>query len=180
MKAVLAAGLLAFLLCRTQAAQVGIATILPSLADLGSGWTSNSIAVLLDPLSSPGEVAEGPAWRESARRVVSKPGFEAHAVARYFYGTNGLLVLVNRLKTKDDIREDWWRDPETKAPSGGLPAVGEEVRFYRRHGMHSAIAFRRGNYLIEVETVAAPMDKVRQMAELLDAKLLKLQRTTGL
>jgi hypothetical protein len=50
------------------------------------------------------------------------------------------------------------------------------VRFYHRHGMHNNIAFRRGAYLIDVEGVGMPIEKLAQMAQALDGNLVRLQR----
>jgi hypothetical protein len=57
-----------------------------------------------------------------------------------------------------------------------LPKFGEEVRFYQRHGLHNNIAFRRSNYLIEVESVSVPVERLKQLAELLDANLVRAQK----
>ena len=159
--------------------QPSIDTILPTMEQLGKGWTSNRIAVLVDPLSSRSPESESPGWLESAHRVVGKNGCEAHGVIRYHHGSDAVLVWINRFNSRESIRPDWGRDKETKAKVEKLPDVGEEVRFYQRQGRHNNIAFRRGAYLIDVEGVGAPIGKLKQMAELLDANLIKRQNVSG-
>jgi hypothetical protein len=156
--------------------QVGIDKIVPTLKQLGAGWTSNRVVVLVDPLSSPSVVTnEGPGWLQAAQRAVGKGGREAYCFLRCSYGRNSVLVWINRYKSKEDIRQDWGTDKDTKITLDKLPDVGEEVRFYQRHGMHNNIAFRRGSYLVVVEGVEAPIEKLKQMAEVLDDNLLKAQ-----
>ena len=156
--------------------QVGIDKIVPTLEQLGAGWTSNRVVVLVDPLSSPSVVTnEGPVWLQAAQRAVGKGGREAYCFLRCSYGPRSVLVWINRYKRKEDIRPDWGTDKDTRIPPDKLPEVGEEVRFYQRHGLHNDIAFRRGSYLVEVEGVDAPMESLKQMAEVLDGNLLKAQ-----
>lgn len=40
------------------AAEVAIDRILPPVGELGAGWTSNRVVILVDPLSSPSEIAD--------------------------------------------------------------------------------------------------------------------------
>jgi sialidase-1 len=158
--------------------QVGIDKIAPASEQLGTGWGSNRVVVLVDPLSSPSVVAnEGAGWLKGAQDAVGTRGREAYAVIRCYYGTSSVLVWINRFKSKDDIGQDWGTDREagTKATLDKLPDVGEEVRYYRRGGMHNNIAFRRGPYLVDVEGMSAPIEKLKQMAEVMDGNLLKAQ-----
>jgi hypothetical protein len=158
--------------------QVGIDKIVPTSDQLGMGWSSNRVVVLLDPLSSPSVVSnEGPGWVKAAQNAVGKGGCEAYGVLRCFYGPNSALVWINRFGSKQDIGQGWGTDREagTKATLDKLPDVGEEVRFYRRGGMHNNIAFRRGGYLVDVEGVGVPIEKLKQMAEVMDSNLLKAQ-----
>ena len=160
--------------------RVGIDKIVPTSEQLGAGWGSNRVVVLVDPLSSPSIVTnenEGPGWLKVAHNAVGEDGREAYGVIRCFYGPNSVLVWINRFKSKEDIGQDWGTDREagTKATLDNLPGVGEEVRFYRRGGMHNNIAFRRGAYLVDVEGMGAPIEKLKQMAEVMDGNLLKAQ-----
>ena len=158
--------------------QVGIAKIVPTNEQLGADWGSNRVVVLVDPLSSPSVVTnEGAGWLKAAQNAMGKGGCEAYGVVRCFYGPSSILVWINRFKSKEDIGRDWGTDREAKttATLDKLPDVGEEVRFYRRGGMHNNIAFRRGTYLIDVEGMGAPIEKLRQMAEVVDGNLLKAQ-----
>ena len=58
-----------------------------------------------------------------------------------------------------------------------MPEAGEEVRFYQRHGLHHNIIFRRGNYLIDVESPKmCGLEHLKRLAEVLDSNLLKAQK----
>jgi len=179
MKTLLAITVLALTAASAVAQQrVGIDKIVPTSEQLGAGWGSNRVVVLVDPLSSPSIVTnenEGPGWLKAAQSVVGKNGCEGYGVIRCVYGPNSVLVWIHRFKSKDDIRHDWGTDKETKVTLDRLPDVGEEVRFYQRAGMHNNIAFRRGAYLVDVEGMGAPIEKLKQMAEVMDGNLLKAQ-----
>lgn len=163
--------------CASAAQPISIDQIAPSLAQLGNGWTSNHVVVLVDQLSPTNQICnEDKGWLQAAHNVVGKRGREAYIVLRYAYGSNSTLVWITRCSDAQSIGDDWGRDKETKVTLDSLPKVGEEVRFYQRHGMHNNIAFRRGSYLIEVESPSAPVEKLKQLAELLDANLIKAQR----
>ena len=62
---------------------------------------------------------------------------------------------------------------------GKLPKVGDEVRFYKRDGMHNNIAFRRDNYLIDVEGTRVPIEKLKHLAEMIDSNLSKAQKAAS-
>jgi hypothetical protein len=168
------------------AGQPSIEQILPSITQLGEGWSSNRVVVLVDPLSSPSEwadVNEGPGWLKLGRELLKRdPRREAWAVIRYFgrgtgaYHTNS-LVTISRWKAPESIGKDWGRDNETKGSPAELPNLGEETRFYQRDGMHNDIAFRRGNYLINVECpIAFGVEHLKRLAETLDANLVRAQK----
>lgn len=159
---------------------ISIAHIAPSISQLGEGWTSNRVVVLVDQLNSTNDISnEGEGWLKAAYNVVGKRGCEAQMVLRYGYGSASVLAWVNRFKDRESIGDDWGRDKDTKVRPEALPKVGDEVRFYQRAGMHNNIAFRRGNYLIEVEGVSTPIEKLKQLAEALDSNLLKAQKAAG-
>jgi len=169
---------------RAAGPQPGIASILATVEQLGEGWTSNRVEVLIDQLSSPREIADTnenqTARMEFARDLLKRePRREAYAMVRYYGGANGVyhtnsLVFITRWRNRTDIPDNWGRDKETKDSPGNLPKVGEEVRFYQRHGMHNNIAFVRGNYLIDVECPTAYGIKLlKRLAEVIDRNLLK-------
>jgi hypothetical protein len=179
---------------RAAGPQPGIFSILATVEQLGDGWSSNRVVVLIDPLSSPREIAETnenqTTWLQFGRDLLKKePRREAYAMVRYYGGTSGAyhtnsLVFISRWRSRTDIPADWGRDKATKDSPGILPKVGEEVRFYQRDGMHNNIAFRRGNYLIDVECPTAfGIEHLKRLAEALDNNLLKAQEAmnkTGL
>ena len=147
----------------------------PSISQLGAGWTSNHVVVLVDQLNPTNQICnEGEGWLKAAHNVVGKRrGCEAQMVLRYGDGSASVLVWINRFKDQSSIGGDWGRDKETKVSLDALPKVGDEVRFYQRAGMHNNIAFRRGNYLVDVEGVSTPIEKLNQLAEVLDGNLVK-------
>ena len=151
----------------------------PSLSQLGQGWTSKSVVVMVDQSNPTNEFSnEGAGWLRAAHNVVGKNGREAQAVFRYFYGASGIVVWIVRCRSKEDIGDDWGRDYDTKTEASldSLPKVGDEVRFYRRGGIHNNIAFRRANYLIDVEGVSVPMEQLKQLAAVLDSNLASAQK----
>jgi hypothetical protein len=86
-----------------------ISQIAPTITQLGSGWTSNRVAVLVDPLCSPGEIGESDTWLNNGRALIrNNPRRESYAVLRY-YGCGigasraNTLVSITRWKTKEDI-----------------------------------------------------------------------------
>jgi len=168
---------LLFLHSASQAEQIPITDILPPAADLAPGWSSNRVVVLLDPLSSPTVITnEGPGWFKAAQNVVGANGCEAYAVLRCFRAGGGGLVWIHRYRSKDAIGEDWGRDKENKMQFKDLPKVGEEVRFYQRNGVHNNIAFRRGCYVIDVESGSIGpevLEHLSKLAKVLDNLLIK-------
>lgn len=160
--------------------QPGIDKFVPTLGQLGAGWVSNSIVVLVDPLSSPSEVV-GEAWKahlEHVRKMVKTGECEAFARVRYVYGGSNVwaYACISRYKSREEMPPDWGSDKLTKMKLESLPRVGDEVRFCQRDGMHNDFYFRRGNYLICVEGVTVPIEKLRQLTEVLDASLVKAQK----
>ncbi len=154
--------------------------IAPTPAQLGAGWTSNHIVVLVDRLAPTNQISnEGEGWLKAAHGLIEQRGSEACMVLRYTYESSSLIVSVNRFKDPQSIGDDWGRDKETKTKLDVLPKVGDEVRFYQRHGMHNNIAFRRGNYLIDVEGMGASIEKLKTLAEALDRNLVKAQLAPG-
>jgi hypothetical protein len=173
----LLAGALAFaglgLMAQTEPA---VDRCLPTLDQLGSGWLSNTVVALIDPLSSPIEMGTA-GYLESARRRVKAGGCEAHAAIRYVYGASKVWIWAwfNRYPSPVQIPPGWGRDPLTKTTPENmtLPQAGDEVRFSQRDGMHNDFTFRRGNFLVCVEGVSAPLEKLRQLAEVIDQNILK-------
>jgi hypothetical protein len=158
--------------------QPGIDKFVPTLGQLGAGWVSNSIVVLVDPLSSPSEVGNEGSYLEYVRKMVKTHEREAFARVRYVYGGSNVWAwaCINRYKSREEMPPDWGRDNLTKLKLESLPRVGDEVRFCQRDGRHNDFYFRRGNYLICVEGVTVPIEKLRQLTEVLDANLVKAQK----
>jgi len=159
---------------------INIDQIAPSLTQLGKGWTSNHVVVLVDRLAPTNEISnEGKGWLRAAHNVVGSWGREAYMVLRYStYGSNSILIWIIRCKDPQSVGDEWGGGKEKKHTMDSLPLVGEEVRFYRRDEMHNNIAFRRGNYLIDFESPGAPLEKLRQLAVVLDANLARALRVS--
>jgi hypothetical protein len=119
--------------------------IAPSTARLGQGWTSNHVVVMVDQLCPTNEVGnEGTGRLQVAHNAVGKRGCEAYCVLRYQYGSAAILVWIRRYRSTQNIGDDWGRDKETKATPDSLPKVGDEARFYQRHGLHNDIFYGCG------------------------------------
>jgi hypothetical protein len=164
--------------------------IMPKVSDLGPEWISNRVEVLVDPLCSPKEMTDekdgSQGWLTFARDLLHKDASrESYAVLRYYYrdavGNRGeALVWVMRWKSKDGMGSDWGGDPETKNTPDTLPRIGEEVHAYQRHGLHNDISFRRGTYLIIVESPNVyGWEHVKRLAEVLDKSFLTAQASVG-
>jgi len=164
--------------------QVAIDKIIPTSVELGAGWTSNRVVVLVDPLSSPSERADvnESGWLEFARNLLQRqPRREAYAMIRFFRTGVGprphqYLIWIMRWKENKDIPPDWGRDRETKDAPDSLPKIGEAVRGYQRHGMHNDFDFIRGNYLITVEgAIPYGWEELKRLAESIDRRLVNAQ-----
>ncbi len=150
--------------------------ILASVEQLGRGWTSNNLVVMLDPLSSPSEASESPNWMDAARRVVGKRGCQAYGVVRYFHGKSSSLVWIYRYGSTTIVRTNWPSYEPAKAPPS-LPKVGDERRFSHRHGMHNNVTFSRGCFLIDVESGRSiGFDELNWVEEVFDHNLLEAQK----
>ena len=176
-----------FSTCSGAERQPHISQIMATIEQLGPGWASNRVVVLVDPLSLPSVMADLNETPEGQIRraldVLTKdPRREAYAVLRYYGGSTGLhhtnsLVYITRWKSKADIGNDWGRDNATKDSPGVLPEVGEEVRFSQQHGLNNDISFRRGNYLIIVSCpIAFGVEHLKRLAEVLDDNFLSAQK----
>lgn len=109
---------------------ISLDQIAPSISQLGPGWTSNHVVVMVDQLRPTNEICnEGPGWLQAAHSGVGKRGCEAYCVFRYQYGSASILVWINRYRSREDVGDDWGKDKETKTTPDNLPKVGDEVRF---------------------------------------------------
>jgi len=159
---------------------VGIDKIVPSLMQLDDSWSSSHVVVWMDPLSTPSAITnanEGLRWVKVANDALQHKR-EAYGVMRFYHGSNSIVVVLNRYKNKKDIGKKWGIDKKTKTKLDELPKIGEEVRSYQRDGVYNNIAFRRDNYLIDVESLGAPIEKLKQLAEALDSNLVRAQKET--
>jgi hypothetical protein len=118
---------------------------------------------------------DGTSWVQAAKNTLGSDGREACLVLRYTYYSSNILVWVTRFETPEHIKAAWVRSEGYQSTSSPAPEIGEEARIYRRGGLHNNFAFRRGIYLVDVEGVSAPVERLRQLAELLDRNLLRLQ-----
>lgn len=161
-------------------------SLMPSVAQLGGNWTSNHVIVLLDPLSQPHEVCnEDVGWLQAANRVIGMRGISSFCVSRYSWdGPGSFLVNAWRYESEDQIGDRWGKDYDgwgnevpSKQTLADLPEVGDEVRFYKRHGMHGNIAFRRGEFVFDVEGSGRPeyIPRLKELAEAIDKNLIKAQ-----
>jgi hypothetical protein len=181
MRTTLVVGILIAAINAGAAPLIKIEEIFPPASALGSGWTSNHIAVLVDRVRPTNDFStEGKGWPDAAHRVVGTRGCEAYVVMRYYWqGSGSTLVWVKRYTKKEDIGNDWGTEKETKDSLDRLPNAGEEVRFYQRHGRHNNFAFRRDNFLVDVEGPTTPIEHVLQLkklAEVIDRRLIEAHK----
>lgn len=136
----------------------GISSILPGISQLGKGWSSNRVALLVDPLSSPSEVADPQDVRDpeaslrKRRETLAKGNLVAHGFVRYYRGNRPYGVFASRFKTQAGLEESWKRSLKESEPTVVIAnGIGESAFLYKSQGMHNDVCFRRGNYLITVE-----------------------------
>ena len=166
------------------AAEVAIDRILPPLSDLGAEWTSNRVVILVDPLSSPSEIADSSDVKDreaslrSLRDGMAKSHRNAQAFIRYYRGSSQYGVFVSRFDSKNSAEANWAKFlKEEKAASVSLPSpLGERYRFSNRHGMHNSLTFLRGQYYITVESgLASHWEELEHLARAVDVRILKLR-----
>ena len=85
-----------------RAADVAIDRILPPVSELGAAWTSNRVVLLIDPLSSPSDVADSrdasnpEAVLQATRDGMRKSRRSAQAFVRYYHGDRQYGVFISR------------------------------------------------------------------------------------
>jgi hypothetical protein len=170
------------LLSRSAATEVGIGRILPTITELGSGWTSNRIVLLVDPLSSPSEVAdardapEPEAMLRSTRESMRRSHRTGQAFIRYHLGNQQFGVFINRFDSKSAAEANWTKSVEEEATAAtSVPRqIGERVRSGNRNGMHNHLTFLRGQYFVTVECgLASGWKDIEHLARAIDEKLVK-------
>jgi hypothetical protein len=163
------------------AAEVAIDRILPPVSDLGAEWTSNRVVILVDPLSSPSEIADSRDVkdREASLRLLrdgmAKSHRNAQAFIRYYRGSSQYGVFVSRFDSKNSAEANWAEFlKEEKAASVPLPMpLGERYCF--SNGMHNGLTFLRGQYCITVESgLTSGWEELEHLARAVDARILKL------
>ena len=74
-------------------AQPNVSQIAPTISQMGPGWLSNSVIVLIDPLSSPTQVSESPSALKLGRnRLHNNSRLDAFEMVRYFKAGQGHLT----------------------------------------------------------------------------------------
>jgi hypothetical protein len=173
------------LISAANAADVAIDRILPSVAELGTGWTSNCVGLLVDPLSSPTEVAdsrdtaETHAFLRSMHDGMRKSRRTGQAFVRYYHGSGQYGVFVSRFDSESSAEANWAKSTgEGKAPAVSLSSpVGERFRFSIRDGIHNDLTFLRGRYYITVEGGLDGWEQVKHLARFVDDRLLRQTAT---
>jgi hypothetical protein len=162
---------------------VHISQIIPTLEQLGAGWESNRICVLIEPLETPSEKAdpgESTNFFTIARNAISNGHREAYAMLRYKYRDQNCIVWIQRWDSKEMVlSQNWDAEKPTNGPPVTLPQIGERVFHTQRHGLHQNIDFIRDKYSISVESGSTQpeyVEPLKHLAEVLDANFLKAQK----
>jgi hypothetical protein len=164
------------------AAEVAIDRILPPVSDLGAEWTSNRVVILVDPLSSPSEIADSSDGkdREASLRLLrdgmAKSHRNAQAFIRYYRGSSQYGVFVSRFDSKNRAEANWAMFlKEEKAASVSLPGPLGERYCFNQDGMHNGLEFLRSQYGITVESgLSSHWEELEHLARAVDARILKL------
>jgi len=162
-------------------AEIAIDGILPPIAVLGPEWTCKRVVLLVDPLSSPSEVADS---RDTAEPLASvqaprdgmrKSHRKGQAFVRYYQGDRQYGVFVSRFESKTSAEANWSNSAgEEKAATVSLSSpIGERFRFSNRDGMHNDLTFLRGKYYITVEGGLDEWEQVKQLARVIDERLIR-------
>jgi hypothetical protein len=155
--------LLACILCSwvaaaQPAAERSVLEVVPTLAELGSGWTTNTLLSLLDPRSRPPAASSGKPLKSATNTVrrTRRPGHQTGWI-RLEYGRGDMLlnkgayfVSVQRWANTNALNQAWqgWAARPDYTAWRGLP-LGESCYWTEDDKFHGLV-FRRGLYHVVV------------------------------
>jgi hypothetical protein len=164
-----------------------VTTIVPTVSELGAGWTTNVIAYLVDPRSTPPEIDHqfdvdtSPmlAMQRQAMLTNSRTGCGMVLFGRGNLVMNSGLfrVYIQRWKNTRSLHNEWvgWKMNPNRVLRTH-PFVGEDFfwtnEWWRRTLVRHNFIFRRGLFHVVVEAGADadPAHMIR-LAEVIDAKI---------
>jgi hypothetical protein len=174
--------LLISLVSANAAAEKPVLDVAPSLAELGEGWTTNSIISLLDPLSQPSGIAfKKPAEPKgltgvprTARSIKGRMGWVRMEYGRGDMVLNGgaYFVSIQRWGSTNALEKAWkgWKSrPDYTAWRG--PPIGEAC-YWTEDEKYHGLTFRRGLFHVVV-TCGSLSDHsgLFRLVEVIDAKI---------
>jgi hypothetical protein len=169
------------------AEEKAILDVVPSLSELGAGWTTNVVAYLLDPRSHPSEIdyhgdTESSPQLSAQREVMRTNGRTGCGLVLYGHGNlimnSGLYrVYIQRWDNRRSLHNcwvDWKMNPNRIVRD--TPPIGEDCfwvyEWWRQTLVRQHLVFRLGLFHVVVEAGAesdfAPMVRLGQV---LDAKI---------
>ena len=154
------------------APEKAVLEVAPTLADLGSGWTTNIVAYLLDPLSHPSEIdyqhgVHDSPLLEYQRDLMSKTSRSGCGMLLYGRGNlvmnSGLYrVHIQRWSNRRALHNAWvgYKMDPTRVVRD-TPPIGEDLfwtnDWWRETLVHRNLVFRRGLFHIVVEAGPIPI-----------------------
>lgn len=162
------------------AAEKSVLEVVPTLAELGSGWTTNALLSLLDPRSSPPAASAGKAFK-SATNTVRRAKRPSHQTGwiRMEYGRGDMLlnkgayfVSIQRWASTNALAHAWqgWAARPDYTAWRGLP-LGESCYWTEDDKFHGLV-FRRGLYHVVVTCgERSEHSGLLRLAEVIDAKI---------
>jgi hypothetical protein len=169
------------------AEEKAVLEIVPTLSELGEGWTTNVVAYLLDPKSHPSEIDYRGKAETSPALFVQREEMKTNhrtGCALVLFGHGDLVensglqrVFIQRWDTRRSLHNEWvrWKmDPNRIVRT--TPEIGEDYfwtqEWWRQTLVRQNFIFRRGLFHIVVEA-GADTDPARMLrvATALDAKI---------
>jgi hypothetical protein len=179
--------LLAWTATLAVAEEKAILSVMPTLAELGDGWTTNLVAYLIDPRSSPPEIdyqgnpATSP--RLDSQRLEMRVNGRT-GCGLLFYGRGNLTmnsglyrVYIQRWNDRRALHNDWvtWKMNPARVVRD-MPAVGEDYfwieEWWRETRLRQNLVFRRGLFHVTIEAGAdSDWSAMVRLAQVIDGKI---------
>jgi hypothetical protein len=178
---------LACLGCADAAQEKAVLEVVPSLAELGEGWTTNIVAYLLDPRSQPPEIDFKSEPAKSLRLTEQREAMKTNkrtGCGLILYGRGDLVmnrglyrVYIQRWADSRSLHNSWVDFKMNPARVvRNHPAVGEDFYWtndwWRETCVGQNLVFRRGLFHVVVEAGPESDDaQMVQLAQAIDAKI---------
>jgi hypothetical protein len=177
----------AWMACAQGAEEKAILEVVPSLAELGEGWTTNVVAYLIDPRSHPSEIDYQCDAKASPRLAEQREAMKTNCrtgCGMVFYGRGGLVmngglyrVTVQRWSQIRPLHNTWvaWKMNPCRVVRS-YPAVGEDFfwvnQWWRATLVQQDLVFLRGRFHVVIEAGAdADLSQAVRLAQAIDAKI---------